>query len=265
MITVTDFLCIFVLSVASGPRVKLVGCKRALTPPLVLRLEDGHCYPLFKKGDKSDPGHYRPISLPCVCFKLMEHIVASHLIRHLGKYNILYDLQHGFRERRSCETQLIQLVDELARNSSSGHQIYLILLEFSKAFDNINHIKLLHKLHQHGVSSHTPNWIKAFLLGRTQCVALEGDTSSYLPVTSGVHLGSVLGPILFLLYINDLFEQIHSQVRLFVDDTAIYLAVNSESNCNKLRKDLQKLEIWEKNWEMDFFSREMPGPLHFPF
>ena len=95
---------------------------------------------LFKKGNKEDPANYRPISLTCILCKVLEHIVASNLTAHFNKHNILYDLQHGFRERRSCETQLIQLVDELARNLANGHQTDLILLDFSKAFDKVSHL-----------------------------------------------------------------------------------------------------------------------------
>ena len=132
----------------------------------------------------------------------MEHIVASNLSRHLEQNDILYDLQHGFRERRSCETQLIQLVEELASNTPQGRQTDLILLDFSKAFDRVHHMKLLHKLHQHGVRGNTLSWIKAFLTGHSQTVLLEGESSSEIPVNSGVPQGSVLGPLLFLLYIK---------------------------------------------------------------
>ena len=114
----------------------------------------------------------------------MEDIVASNLSRHFGQNDILYDLQHGFRERRSCETHLIQLVEELARNTSQGRQTDLILLDFSKAFDRVNHMKLLHKLHQHGVRGNTLSWIKAFLTGRSRTVVLEGESSSEIPVNS---------------------------------------------------------------------------------
>ena len=145
----------------------------------------------------------------------MEHIVVSNMSRHLEQNDILYDLQHGFRERTSCETQLIQLVEELARNTSQGRQTDLILLDFNKAFDRVNHMKLLHKLHQHGARGITLSSIKAFLTGRSQTVILEGASSSEIPVNYGVPQGSVLGPLLFLLYINDLPENIHSQVRLF--------------------------------------------------
>ena len=120
----------------------------------------------------------------------MEHIIASNPTKHLNKHNVLYDLQHGFMEKRSCETQLIQLIDELARGLLiRGQQTDLILLDFSKAFDKV--IKLLFKLHQHGITQNNLSWIKAFLLGRSQRVSLEGEKSSEIPVTSGVPQGSV--------------------------------------------------------------------------
>ncbi|MES9994057.1 MAG: reverse transcriptase family protein, partial [Candidatus Thiodiazotropha sp.] len=208
--------------------------------------------PLFKKGDKSDPANYRPISLTCVLCKVMEHIVASNLTRHLSRNNILYGLQHGFREKRSCETQLIELVEELGKQLTQGHQIDLVLLDFSKAFDKVNHLKLLFKLSFHGVKGKTLKWISSFLEGRTQAVVLEGECSPDVRVTSGVPQGSVLGPLLFLLYINDLPENIHSQVRLFADDTAVYLTVENQKDSNILQDDLDTLQKWERTWDMEF-------------
>ena len=111
---------------------------------------------------------------------------------------------------------------------------------------------LLFKLHQHGITRNNLSWIKAFLLGRSQCVALEGEKSSEIPVTSGVPQGSDIGPILFLLYINDLPENINSQITLFADDTVVYLTVTSKDDSQTLQQDLQKLEKWEKTWEMHF-------------
>ena len=182
----------------------------------------------------------------------MEHIIASNLTAHFNKHNILYDLQHGFRQKRSCEMQLIQLVEDLGRQLIQGNQVDLILLDFSKAFDKVNHLKLLFKLSQHGVKGKTLNWIRAFLLGRTQAVVLEGESSSEVPVTSGVPQGSVLRPLLFLLYINDLPQNIQSQVRLFADDTAVYLTVNSPQYANTLQADLDTLQEWEQTWDMEF-------------
>ena len=182
----------------------------------------------------------------------MEHIIASNITAHFNKHNILYDLQHGFRQKRSCETQLLQLVEDLGRQLMKGNQTDLVLLDFSKAFDKVNHLKLLFKLPQHGVKGNTLNWIRAFLLGRTQAVVLEGERSAEVPVTSGVPQGSVLGPLLFLLYINDLPQNIRSQVRLFADDTAVYLTVTSLEDANILQSDLDTLEEWERTWDMEF-------------
>ena len=125
----------------------------------------------------------------------MEHIAASNLARHLNCNDILYGLQHGFREKRSCETQLIELVEELGRKLSHGHQVDLILLDFSKAFDKVTHLKLLFKLSSYGIKGKALKWISSFLGGRTQAVVLEaggggggggGECSSEVPVTSGV-------------------------------------------------------------------------------
>ena len=208
--------------------------------------------PIFKKGDKSSPANYRPISLTCILCKVLEHIMASHLVRHLNKHDLLYDLQHGFREKRSCETQLTMLFEDLARNTSAGKQTDLILLDFSKAFDKVNHSKLLWKLHQYGIRGTALSWIRAFLGNRSQTVVLEGEESGSVPVTSGVPQGSVLGPILFLVYINDLPEELSSQVRLFADDTAVYLTVGGSDDGTVLQTDLDRLSVWESQWDMEF-------------
>ena len=178
---------------------------------------------LIKNGHKTEPSNYRPISFTCILCKVMEHIIASNLSKHLNKHNILYELQHGFREKRSCETQLIQLVEDLGRQLSLGKQTDLILLDFSKALDKLNHLKLLYKFSCFGVKGNTLNWIQSFLIGRTQTFVLDGESSEEVKVTSGVPQCSVLGPLLFLLYIIDLPENIQSQVRLFADDTVFNL------------------------------------------
>jgi hypothetical protein len=112
-----------------------------------------------------------------------------------------------------------------ARNMTNGQQTDLILRDFSKAVDKVNHLKLLYKLHEHGVTDSTLSWIKLFWIGRTQRVVLDEESSSEVSVTSGVPQGSLLGPLLFLLYINDLPDSIQSQNKLFADDTAVYLAI----------------------------------------
>ena len=173
-------------------------------------------------------------------------------MKHLDRNQILYDLQHGFPAKRSCETQLTMLIEELHQNLQDGKQTDIILLDFSKAFDKVSHKKLIYKLHGYGIRGKTLRWIKSFLNGRSQSVVLEGDCSEEVPVTSGVPQGSVLGPILFLEYINDLPEKVKSQVRLFADDTAAYLAINSLADSRHLQDDLDILQVCEVNWNMEF-------------
>ena len=170
----------------------------------------------------------------------------------MDKHNLLYDLQHGFHSKRSCETQLVTLIEDLMRNCTAGSQTDLVLLDFLKAFDKVSHQKLLLKLHRYGIRGPTLKWIQAFLSDRTQTVVLENEKSNIVPVTSGVTQGSVLGPILFLIYINDLPDSTKSKVQLFADDTVIYLAVSSLQAAQILQQDLDHLNKWELEWDMEF-------------
>ena len=210
--------------------------------------------PIFKKGEHYLPANYRPVSLTSVPCKILEHIVVSSLMEHLEKNTILCPQQHGFRKGKSCETQLLELTMELFDNTEEGKQTDMIVLDFSKAFDKVNHSLLIHKLHHYGVtrSGRLSNWIKNFLSDRRQAVVVEGSISEPCSVRSGVPQGSVLGPSLFLVYINDLPEQITSQARLFADDTAAYRIRASATDIDHLQEDLRRLEIWEDSWEMSF-------------
>ena len=142
--------------------------------------------PIFKKGDRCTPANYRPISLTAVCCKVMEHILHSQVMKHLDFHNILLDNQHGFRKKRSCESQLILTIQDLASGLEDGEQIDAILLDFSKAFDKVPHQRLLLKLQHYGIRGQLLSWIESFLTGRSQKVLVEGKTSSYVPVVSGV-------------------------------------------------------------------------------
>ena len=208
--------------------------------------------PIFKKGDKSKPANYRPVSLTSVCCKVIEHIIHSHLMKFFEDQNILTDYQHGFRKKRSCESQLITTIQDLASGIDSSTQIDAILLDFSKAFDKVSHERLAAKLHHYGVRGPTLNWIKSFLAGRTQRVIVEGVASDTAPVTSGVPLGTVLGPLLFLIYINDLPSKVNSTARLFADDCLLYRHIKTNDDTTSLQDDLNNLQYWERDWQMHF-------------
>ena len=208
--------------------------------------------PVYKKGDRSQPSNYRPISLTSICCKVIEHIIHSSVITHLENHHILSDHQHGFRKRRSTETQLILTIQDLVHNLNAGEQTDAILLDFSKAFDKVPHRRLLLKLQHYGVRGNILAWIQDFLSDRTQEVVLDGSTSSRCSVTSGVPQGTVLGPLLFLVYINDMPSCIQSPARLFADDCLVYTKIRSTADCEKLQEDLHKLQEWEGRWLMQF-------------
>jgi hypothetical protein len=145
----------------------------------------------------------------------------------MDKLGLLADSQHGFSERRSTETQLILSIDDLAKSLDVGDLMDCILLDFSKAFDKVPHSRLLMKLQHYGVRDHLHDWITSFLLGRTQRVVLDGQSSAATTVSSGVPQGTVMGPLLFLLFINDLPFVVSSTTRLFADDCLLYRRIRT--------------------------------------
>ena len=210
--------------------------------------------PIYKqKGSRSEAANYRPISLTSIVCKTLEHIIHSHVITHLDKQGLLTDFQHGFRKRRSCESQLAVTIHDLAQGLEKRGQVDVILLDFSKAFDKVNHAKLLHKDDFYGVRGDTLKWIKDWLSGRTQQVVVQNSTSKPAAVTSGVPQGSVLGPLLFLIYINDLPDHVSSSTpRMFADDCAFSRKIDSPADTALLQDDLNKLQEWERKWDMEF-------------
>ena len=211
-----------------------------------------HVSPIFKKGEHYLPSNYRPVSLTSQPCKILEHIVVSSIMKHWEANNILAPEQHGFRAAHSCETQLLELTEQLSTNLDKGLETDVIVLDFAKAFDKVNHSLLTRKIGHYGVRGEVNTWIADFLSERTQAVVVDGCKSDYIHVRSGVPQGSVLGPCLFLGYINDLPHNISSNTRLFADDTGLDRAMNTPADQEALQQDLCNLEIWERQWDMQF-------------
>ena len=212
---------------------------------------EANVVPIYKKGDRSTPANYRPISLTCC--KLMEHVLASNIMRFGDRNNIIFPLQFGFQKNMSCEQQLLGFVSDLHNNLDEGNQTDVLIMDFSKAFDKVGHQRLLRKLDYYGVRGKNLRWIQNFLHRRSQRVVLEGKKSTTIDVESGVPQGSVLGPCLFLFYINDLPNGLASKVRLFADDAISctwVMTIDNQQDAHNLQQDLNRIGEWAKKWTM---------------
>jgi hypothetical protein len=218
--------------------------------------------PLFKKGSKAKVENYRPISLTSQLGKLFEKMVKDQINEYLNVNQLIGMTQHGFREGNSCETNLIEFTDYVTKNLDSKIPIDVIYLDFSKAFDKVPHAQLVTKLKSVGITGKLLNWISNWLSNRKQRVICNGSTSKWKSVLSGVPQGSVLGPLLFTIYINDLEDSIKSKLLKFADDTKLIGKVGTVTDIIDLKGDLQKLEKWSKTWLLPF-NYEKCKVLHF--
>ena len=211
--------------------------------------------PIHKKSDKQLIKNYRPVSLLPICGKILEKIIFNQLYSFLNTNNLITKKQSGFRPGDSTTNQLLDFVDTIHQSFDANPtlEVRAVFMDISKAFDKVWHEGLIFKLEQNGVSGVLLNLFKNYLSNRRQRVVLNGSAAEYDNVKSGVPQGSVLGPLLFLIYINDLEENIRSQVRFFADDTMLFSIVkNPVTSSNDLNQDLETIRLWAHQWKLEF-------------
>ena len=207
----------------------------------------GQIIPIFKKGDESSVSNYRPVSLTSVISKVMETLVRNNIMEHLLNEKLLADAQHGFVSGRSCVTQLIETIEEWTQMLDKGNSVDAVYLDFRKAVDTVADERLLIKLKGYGVNGKVLSWVKAFLTDRRQKVLVNQSQSYWATVTSGISQGSVLGPLLFIIFINDLPDCVKSAIKIFAD-TKIYREIKDQSDIKQLQDDIDSLKKWSRDW-----------------
>ena len=222
---------------------------------------------LHRKNDKRLVNNYRPISLLPIFGKIFEKIIFNRIYNFLLKEELLNPNQSGFRPSDSCINQLLAITHEIfeAFDCNPTLEVRSVFLDISKAFGKVWHEDLLYKLRSMGISGDLYKLLENYLSGRLQRVVLNGQTSSWRPVLAGVPQGSILGPLLFLIYINDLPNELKSNAKLFADDTSLFTIVKDENeSANILNNDLSLISKWAFNWKM-LFNPDPSKPAHDSF
>ena len=208
--------------------------------------------PVFKSGDKQDILNYRPISLLSSISKCLEKIIYKHLYEHCIDNNLLIENNSGFKQNDSTVNLLVNITHQIYKSIDEGKDICVVFLDVSKAFDKVWHEGLLFKLKQIGVCGSILNWFTSYLSDRSQKVVINGKSSNSKSIFAGVPQGSILGPLLFLIYMNNINEGIDSEMKLFADDTTLLRSLINNQDLRILNNDLDKLNGWSRQWRVNF-------------
>jgi len=208
--------------------------------------------PLFKKGGRQKAGNYRPVSLTSVVGKMLESIIKEEIARHLDINCPIGKTQHGFMKGRSCLTNLVEFFENITCAVDNGEPVDVVYLDFQKAFGKVPHQRLLHKIKVHSVMGNVLAWIEDWLTNRKQRVGVNGCFSGWRSVTSGVPQGSVLGPQLFTIYIDDLELGTKCSVSKFADDTKMNGRAKCAEDAESLQRDIDNLSEWARVWQMEY-------------
>ena len=182
----------------------------------------------------------------------MEGLIRDHVMQHIETNKLVSFCQHGFVGGRSCSTQLTYCLDIWMKLLDEGASLDVAYLDFAKAFDSVPHRRLLRKLQTYGFTHQLLKWSEGFLTGRRQRVMVNGEASSWSEVLSGVPQGSVLGPLYFVLFINDMPEVVHNYIALFADDAKLFSRIETEEDYSDMQQDLVLLQEWAQKWQLNF-------------
>jgi len=214
--------------------------------------------PIFKKGSSSDCSNYRPVSLCCSIQKIMERIIVCEMLTYLRKHNAITKEQHGFLSRRSTVSNLLETTNDWTISLKNKHMITAIYFDYSKAFDTVSHPKLFHKLSKYGFGGNLLTWIKQLLTSRIQYTRVGRSMSDSAQLCSGVVQGSCLGPLLFLLYVNDVTSVISDKCKckLYADDLKLYSEISVVDDCCVLQDVIDKVKLWSDEWQLSMSVRK---------
>ena len=236
--------------------------------------KEAYVSPVPKSGDLSLSSNYRPISLLSNLDKVFERLIFKHIYNHLRDNNILTVYQSGFTPGDSTINQLTYMYDTFCSALDSGKEFRAVFCDISKAFDRVWHKGLIRKLKAAGITGTLLKWFKSYLDGRKQPVVIPGAKSDWSFIKAGVPQGSILGPLLFLIFINDIVTDIGANIRLFADDTSLYIIVeHPDTAALCLNNDLQTITVWAHKWLVTFnplktesltISRKLNKPFHPP-